>query len=250
MPAVRSIITFYFFAFLISWLGFLPLLYGASQWWQICLILPGYGPAAAVTITYWLFYRQRYSPPFALYAAFKARVHLHWYILALLIPPALFVATRLWRFTGPYDMPPSTTSEILSTTAMSVFANPWEEIAWRGFAQTRLQKCLGIFGAALVVGVLWGLWHTPLFLWHGSPMYKLPHVSWFLDIVSESCILAWLYNRASHNLVIASLFHISFNVSAAIIGVSSYRTLAVVNTVVAAFLFICLRPRELGEDYT
>ena len=52
----------------------------------------------------------------------------------------------------------------IATFVMSLLSNTWEEVGWRGFALPRLQKNHSALAATLVVGVLWGMWHVPLFL--------------------------------------------------------------------------------------
>jgi membrane protease YdiL (CAAX protease family) len=46
-----------------------------------------------------------------------------------------------------------------------------EEPGWRDFAVPRMRRRLGPFRGSLVLGVLWGGWHLPLFLteWGGWP---------------------------------------------------------------------------------
>ncbi|MGH2083503.1 CPBP family glutamic-type intramembrane protease [Aerococcus urinaeequi] len=36
-------------------------------------------------------------------------------------------------------------------------------MAWRGFALPRLQKRYSAFAASMIIGVLWAVWHAPLF---------------------------------------------------------------------------------------
>ncbi|MBC8166270.1 MAG: CPBP family intramembrane metalloprotease [Bryobacteraceae bacterium] len=130
---------------------------------------------------------------------------------------------------------------------MSLAANPWEEVGWRGFALTRLQRTYTPLTAALIVGILWGLWHIPLFLWAKSPMSAFPFIDWFVGILGMSCILAWLYNSANQSLAVAMVFHISTNVFGALTGIHSHFALAMVTTT-AAIGLVCRYGRTLGFD--
>ena len=44
-----------------------------------------------------------------------------------------------------------------------------EEIGWRGYAQPALERDRSPLAAALILGVLWGLWHLPTFVLPGLP---------------------------------------------------------------------------------
>jgi membrane protease YdiL (CAAX protease family) len=44
-----------------------------------------------------------------------------------------------------------------------------EEIGWRGFLQPRLRARMGLVDSGLVVGVVWVLWHLPMYLAAASP---------------------------------------------------------------------------------
>lgn len=48
-----------------------------------------------------------------------------------------------------------------------------EEIGWTGLALPRFQESLGSLGGSMVVGVLWALWHLPLFFMPGSSQYGI-----------------------------------------------------------------------------
>src|SRR5579864_3008761 len=57
---------------------------------------------------------------------------------------------------------------LLFTTAnIFVDPGPWgEETGWRGFALPRLLTLHSPLTAALILGVIWGIWHTPAFIPH------------------------------------------------------------------------------------
>src|SRR5436853_185126 len=54
-----------------------------------------------------------------------------------------------------------------------------EEFGWRGYALDRLQARWGALTSALVLGVVWGLWHLPLFFLPAAGIYVLPFGPWF-----------------------------------------------------------------------
>jgi membrane protease YdiL (CAAX protease family) len=48
-----------------------------------------------------------------------------------------------------------------------------EELGWRSFLYPNLKNHFGWMAAALIVGVVWALWHAPLW-WIDSPQSKIP----------------------------------------------------------------------------
>ncbi|WP_062661321.1 CPBP family intramembrane glutamic endopeptidase [Aeropyrum camini] len=48
-----------------------------------------------------------------------------------------------------------------------------EEIGWRWYLLSRFEKLFGWRASALIIGVIWGLWHAPLIL-HGYNYSSLP----------------------------------------------------------------------------
>jgi membrane protease YdiL (CAAX protease family) len=99
----------------------------------------------------------------------------------------------------------------IGTFFMSILSNTWEEVGWRGFALPRLQKNYNALLSSLVVGVLWGLWHLPLFFWKGNPMSSYPFQIWFTGTVALSMIYTWLYNSTEGSLFVVTLFHVFTN---------------------------------------
>jgi membrane protease YdiL (CAAX protease family) len=56
-----------------------------------------------------------------------------------------------------------------------------EEFGWRGFALPKLQARIGALYAGLLIGVIWGLWHLPFFIFAegASVIGNIPFV-WYL----------------------------------------------------------------------
>jgi len=87
-----------------------------------------------------------------------------------------------------------------------------EEPGWRGFALPRLQLLHGPLAGSLILGILWALWHLPLF-WSGvwTPP-TIPNIVMFiLMIPALTIIMTWVFNNAKGSLLITMLMHASFN---------------------------------------
>jgi membrane protease YdiL (CAAX protease family) len=67
-----------------------------------------------------------------------------------------------------FGMPPvgGWVAAILALIVLNLVVVSGEEIGWRGYMLTRLIDA-GVPRPALASGVIWGLWHVPLFLWGG-----------------------------------------------------------------------------------
>jgi membrane protease YdiL (CAAX protease family) len=96
-----------------------------------------------------------------------------------------------------------------------------EEIGWRGFALDRLQIRMSALRASLVLGLVWSLWHVPLFFVPGSFQADLgpgsPRFWIFLaGLIPLSVLMTWVYNNASRSTLSAVLMHFSGNLCGAL----------------------------------
>ena len=104
-------------------------------------------------------------------------------------------------------------SSVLPVLFMTITAGPLgEELGWRGYALGMLQRRYSPFGASLILGLVWGFWHLPLWLLTGySGIDLLIYIAAFLvGIVSTSILITYFYNR-SRNVLIAIWIHFCFN---------------------------------------
>lgn len=87
-----------------------------------------------------------------------------------------------------------------------------EESGWRGFLQPSAQKNFSVIKASLIIGVIWGFWHTPLWLTSGYSGIKLLQYMFvfLISIVSVSVVIGICYNR-SKNLFVPIFIHFMFN---------------------------------------
>jgi membrane protease YdiL (CAAX protease family) len=86
-----------------------------------------------------------------------------------------------------------------------------EEIGWRGYALPRLAGRLGLGPASIVLGVIWALWHLPLFYLPGANTYGQSFPTYMLGVIGVSVAIAWLYWRTRGSLLLTMLMHSAIN---------------------------------------
>ncbi len=96
-----------------------------------------------------------------------------------------------------------------------------EELGWRGYALPRLQSKLGPLISSLILGVIWSLWHLPLFFIGGSSQFGSNFGLYTVSVIIYSLIYTWVFNRTKGSLLISCLLHTSFNYTGALIAVRS-----------------------------
>lgn len=94
-----------------------------------------------------------------------------------------------------------------------------EEIGWRGFLYPALRQRMSTLPACLLVGAIWGLWHTPINLMGHNYGTSYPGFPWLgilgmcLFTTSAGSFLAWLSERIG-SLWPAALAHGTINAAA------------------------------------
>jgi uncharacterized protein len=86
-----------------------------------------------------------------------------------------------------------------------------EEIGWRGYALPRLQSGRSALGASLILGVIWGFYHLPLYFTGQAerPLGLFPLL--VVSTIALSVILTWVYNGTGGSLLVVVLLHATYN---------------------------------------
>jgi uncharacterized protein len=88
-----------------------------------------------------------------------------------------------------------------------------EEFGWRGVALPRMLRAQSPLSASLILGVIWGIWHLPLFYIEGLSQSFMPlHV--FLSMtLAFSVLFTWFFLRTNGSVFSALLLHAAINTS-------------------------------------
>jgi membrane protease YdiL (CAAX protease family) len=96
---------------------------------------------------------------------------------------------------------------ILSSTPVQA----GEEIGWRGYALPRIAARFGLGPASVLVGLVWGIWHLPLFFLPAADKYGQSFPLYVVGVVAFSIAIAWLYGYTEGSLLLTMLMHSAFN---------------------------------------
>jgi membrane protease YdiL (CAAX protease family) len=88
-----------------------------------------------------------------------------------------------------------------------------EEWGWRGYALNRLQARWNALISSLILGVIWGMWHLPLFFISGTIQSQTPIWGFMILILCGTILFTWLYNNTDGSILAAMLFHTMNNLS-------------------------------------
>ena len=233
---IRShrVASFFLFAYAISWsLDATVLVLGMEPSWMRWIVsgfLSALGPAIAAGIVLSI---SGESLRGWLGRVVRWRVHPKWYAAAVGIPVvvALGSGAVLQLVGGPVEFasfafdPVSLGIGILLGTTIG---GGQEELGWRGFAQPELQEQYGGLWAAVIIGMLWGSWHLPLFFDPAATHSQWPlesQLAYFVGIVAFSILIAWVYNGSGGSILLAMLMHGTENAAGGLVPLDLERAI-------------------------
>lgn len=132
------------------------------------------------------------------------RVSPAWYVMALFLPGALLTG-GLWLMRLAGREGPVTYFPVVAGVVIAIVVSVAEEVGWRGYAQPRLEARYGPFAGSGVLGVLWTLWHIPMFSGADVPLELLPVM--LLYFTGGSLLFAFIL-RGTGSLLLVVLAHV------------------------------------------
>ncbi|HMI92915.1 MAG TPA: CPBP family intramembrane glutamic endopeptidase [Polyangiales bacterium] len=135
------------------------------------------------------------------------RLGARWYLLALLGLTALHVAgVAVYALAGGSAAGRWLYLPQNAQHVAAMLLIPWaEEPGWRGLALPRLRARWSPLASALILGGVWGAWHTMMFSFQGLTPVQLAFA--YLNILAGSVLFSWLYEHTQGSLWIAVVAH-------------------------------------------
>jgi uncharacterized protein len=225
----HPLLSFYAIAFAVSWGGLFMVVGGPSEilgspellGTRFALVMLAWlaGPSvASILLTGLVHGRAGFRDLFARMT--RWRVGARWYAVALLTAPLLSVAILLaLSLCSPEYLPTILTTSDKGTLLLlgivgTMVGGIFEELGWTGFATPTLLRRMryGVLTTGLIVGVLWGVAHLPIYYWASADLagVLLPAVvaanvlAWFPPY---RVLMVWVYDRTGESLLLAMLMH-------------------------------------------
>jgi membrane protease YdiL (CAAX protease family) len=123
-----------------------------------------------------------------------------------------------------------------------------EEFGWRGYALDRLQANWNALVSSLILGVIWGTWHLPLFFIKGTIQSQTPFWAFMLLVLCGTILFTWLYNNTGGSILATMLFHTMNNLSLVIFPTGTTLSglyLLILNVAFVAAVLIIWGPKTL-----
>jgi uncharacterized protein len=147
------------------------------------------------------------------------RVAPFWYGVALLGPIVLQLLAMALNVLlgGPLPDPLAMVGTLPTVLVISVYmliqVGIGEEIGWRGYALPKLQTGYSALISSLIVGVLWALWHLPLFFNPATGYYITPFWVFLVFLLPFAILYTWIFNSTGGSVLMVMILHAVVNAS-------------------------------------
>lgn len=226
MQQINNVLVFTLIAFSFSWLFWIPDALIAQNIWDAPkyvenflsgpMNLAPWGPLFSAIVTTFLF-RGNAGVKELLKRGTMIHLGKWWWIILLTFPVLIGGALGLSILLGAPvpEFPALSQPFTLPIVLIWIFflGGPLqEEFGWRGYAFANLRNTYNGLIAAITAGLLWGLWHLPLFFVpRAEYYYNRPVWGLLLTTVLVGIIFAWFYANTKGSVFAAILGHAMFN---------------------------------------
>jgi membrane protease YdiL (CAAX protease family) len=184
-------------------------------------------------------------------------------VLVVTLPISIglgYVALAQGASTGAHlaSHPVKILENVVIYTAISLPFAFGEEFGWRGYAQAKLVRQFGLAGGLSLLGIIWGLWHTPIYCFadvYPNHPFLGPFVMTPIDNILAVVPMGWLYAK-SKSIWVPTLTHAFADVLWGFSGllfpatqeIGSWAVLQVAQLILSIVLLVNLKGRPERAD--
>ena len=219
-----QLVVFFLIAFIIAWGTWIPAFLLPNFPKQLSM-LGLFAPAISGLVVAWMANgRSGIGEVLGRYQ--KWRFGVQWYGLSIgLIPTFFLLAVLLSGVISGHPLEQiwvgSPLYFVLASFVWLMMINSGEEIGWRGFGLPKLLETIkSPWLASLILGVIWGLWHLPIYLLPGQSSF--PYPLFMLLTIGSSFIYTALFMETKGSLLPAVLLHASTDIGPRIFQIGKF----------------------------
>lgn len=168
-------------------------------------------------------------------------------LISILISLAFGQPANQLRFTDGFSFSVSGASALLTILLASVI----EEVGWRGYGEDAIANSCSWFRESVIFGLVWALWHLPLFWIEGSyhaglRALGLPYMlNFFVSVIALGFLTTWVYVRNHRSMLASILFHLFVNLMQEKIAMTPQTKCIETFVIIAAAAVVVLTNRTL-----
>ena len=220
-----------------SWLFWIPVL--LLDWnmralpGSLLVAAGGISPILAALILNWLHETRALRRDFWRRTLDPRRISPPWLLVIILVPAGTAAAavaagtlaggpTPDWQELLRFVHDPA--RSLLLIVFFLLFGPIPEEPGWRGYALDRLVARYDKIAASLILGLVWSVWHLPMFYIGGSllarrfePGTLLFWLGWFVPVLGRTVIFTWVFYGTGRSILAVILLHFLFNLVAELV---------------------------------
>jgi membrane protease YdiL (CAAX protease family) len=217
----NAALKFFLITFAITWTlwslsAYMATIAHSSAGLLALLLLPGTFTPAFVAVALTAQAEGRDGVGALLHRLLYWRVGLRWYVFSVSYMVAIKltaaavhrVVVGSWPGFGSVTWYLMLAATVFST---AIGGQAGEEIGWRGYALPRLADRFGRAGSSVMLGVIWAVWHLPLFFITGADLKGQSFTIFLLAVPPLSVAIAWLYWHTNGSLLLTMLIHAAIN---------------------------------------
>ena len=229
MPRAARFITLYLaVAFVMAWVfwfaGWLITQHRLALPLFPVLVVGSFGPFVGALVTTWAEGGPRNAARF-FGRAFSLRMGWSVFLVSFFLSPLLAAAVEVARATLAHQ-PPQFTMTLAEAPMSYVFlfilgGTLAEEYGW-SLLSDQLDTILPLKRATFVLGVIWAVWHLPLFfiIAPGAIQGYTPFYLFLIVTVAVRFQFAWAYHRGGNSILSNMLFHTASNMAYSIVALA------------------------------
>lgn len=193
---------------------------------------------------------------------FAEKLRIKWILISIIIPSLIFAITVIVLGTVNHKSIGKLINQDYASYPLlfilQLLMGPTaEEPGWRGYFFTELSAKKGLLKGSVITGLVWGFWHTPLWLMEGlSPLNLIVYaVSFMGAVIGISIIMGYIFGK-HRNLIYCTIIHLLFNFLNALLIIDNNQNSLIFALVIYAVLYLLTagimifinRSRSEGND--